>query len=143
MTMNQQVLRVGVATFEQQRARALAIVRGEYKPAPDEPRVWFASLESFGKILGGDNQILLELIARHQPDSLEELARLSQRAPSNLSRTLKKLATYGFVTMIKDGRRHKPRLMYDRVELKVNLGGAPWDRSAVEEHKEAMSALSA
>src|SRR5262249_52915208 len=43
-------LRVGIASFEQYRERTMAIVRGEYKVRPDEPKVWFTSIESFAKI---------------------------------------------------------------------------------------------
>ena len=44
-------LRVGIASYEQYKERTMAIVRGEYKVAPDEPKVWFSSIESFAKVL--------------------------------------------------------------------------------------------
>jgi len=37
-------LRVGIASYEQMKARTLAIARGEYRPAAGEPKVWFLSL---------------------------------------------------------------------------------------------------
>ena len=44
-------LRVGIASYEQMKARTLAIARGKYKPAAGEPKVWFTSAESFARVL--------------------------------------------------------------------------------------------
>ena len=49
--MTERVIKVGIATYEQQKARLLAIARGEHKPTPDEPKVWFSSIESFAEVL--------------------------------------------------------------------------------------------
>ena len=35
---------IGVMSQEQIRARAIAIAKGEYKPRPDEPKIWFTSI---------------------------------------------------------------------------------------------------
>ncbi|WIG55656.1 MAG: hypothetical protein OJF61_001443 [Rhodanobacteraceae bacterium] len=37
---------IGIASQEAIRARACAIARGERKPAADEPKVWFTSMQS-------------------------------------------------------------------------------------------------
>jgi predicted transcriptional regulator len=37
-------LKVGIASLEQYKARTVAITRGDYKPSPDEPKVWFQSI---------------------------------------------------------------------------------------------------
>jgi predicted transcriptional regulator len=81
-------LKVGIATYEQFKARTIAIAKGEYKPQSDEPKIWFTSLESFAKLLSAKNRALLKLIAQTQPGSLQELAEKTGRAKSNLSRTL-------------------------------------------------------
>ena len=52
-------LRVGIASYEQMKARTLAIARGEYKPAAGEPKVWFRSAESFARVLSDRNRALL------------------------------------------------------------------------------------
>ena len=67
-------LKIGIATYEQFKARTIAIARGEYKSQPDEPKIWFTSLESFAKLLSAKNRALLEMIAQTQPGSLQELA---------------------------------------------------------------------
>ncbi len=45
------------------KARTVAIAKGERKPAPGEPEVWFASIESFAKVLSAGNRDLLRVIA--------------------------------------------------------------------------------
>ena len=119
-------LQIGIASYEQMKARTLAIARGEYKPACGEPTVWFPSVESFAKVLSEQNQELLALIARENPGSLTELARLAGREKSNLSRTLKTLARYGLVEL-EAGLRGKliPRVVYDHVRLDVSLRTPP------------------
>ena len=115
-------LQIGIASYDQMKARTLAIARGEYKPTRGEPTVWFPSVESFAKVLSKHNQELLALIARENPSSLTELARLAGREKSNLSRTLKTLARYGLVEL-EAGLRGKlvPRVVYDQVQLAVSL----------------------
>ena len=56
-------LTVGIASYEDMKARTMAIARGEYRSSKDEPAIWFTSLESLAKILSARNQALLELIA--------------------------------------------------------------------------------
>jgi predicted transcriptional regulator len=76
-------------------------------------------------VLSTKNQALLEAIRRDEPQSLKELAGLSGRAESNLSRTLQTLAQYGFVRLNKaEGRRVVPEVLYDRVALDLPLDKA-------------------
>ena len=83
------ILRVGIAPYEKIKERTLAIARGEYKPLPSEPKIWFSSMESLAQILSTRNKLLLEIISQTKPQSMTELAQLSGRHKSNLSRTLK------------------------------------------------------
>ena len=118
------VLRVGIASYEEMKARTLAIARGECRPAPNEPKVWFRSAESFGKVLSERNRALLEVIAEYSPNSLAELAERTGRKKSNLSRTLKTMERYGFV-VLKKGERGtiRPRVPYRSISLVMPLGG--------------------
>jgi len=113
---------VGVAGYERMKARTMAIARGQHKPAIDEPKVWFTSIESFAKVLSQRNQALLALIASEKPESLTELAEIAGRKKSNLSRTLKTMSRYGLVEL-RAGPRGTliPRVTYDRVRLDVSL----------------------
>ena len=115
-------LRVGIASYEDMKARTLAVARGERRIAPGEPKVWFTSTESFAKILSARNRELLRVIAERRPESLEELAQVTGRAKSNLSRTLRTMEHYGLVRLDRDERgRITPQVIYDRVELDVPL----------------------
>ena len=115
-------LLVGIAGYERMKARTIAIARGQHKPANDEPKVWFTSIESFAKVLSQRNQALLALIASEKPESLTELAEIAGRKKSNLSRTLKTMSRYGLVEL-RAGPRGTliPRVSYDRVRLDVSL----------------------
>ena len=91
-------LKVGIASYEQMKARTMAVARGEHRVAPNEPRVWFTSTELFARVLSAGNRELLRIIAEKAPASLDELAELTGRAKSDLSRTLKTMEGYGLVT---------------------------------------------
>ena len=115
-------LAIGIADYEQMKARTMAVARGEYKPAKGDPTVWVTSVESVARVLSQRNQELLALIAREQPGSLTELAELSGRKKSNLSRTLKTMSRYGLVEL-RAGPRGTliPRVVYDQVRLHLSL----------------------
>ena len=116
-------LRVGIASYEEMKALTMAITRGRRKLSPQEPRVWFPSTESFAKVLSASNRDLLRTIAEHAPGSLEELAALTGREKSNLSRTLKTMANYGLVRLERGPRgRIAPKVVHDRIELELPLG---------------------
>ena len=118
-------LKIGIAGYDRMKTRTIAIARGEHRPAGDDPKVWFTSVESFAKVLSHRNRELLTLIAHEEPRSLTELAKLSGRNKSNLSRTLKTMSRYGLVEL-KAGKRGTlvPRVPYDRVRLDVSLTSA-------------------
>jgi predicted transcriptional regulator len=119
------VLRIGIATAEQYKARSLAIARGELKPAADDPKVWFTSIESVAKVLSERNRELLAVIAAERPESLQALADRTGRAKSNLSRTLKTMERYGLVRLERRGSRSiAPRATADRVSVDMGLGAA-------------------
>jgi predicted transcriptional regulator len=99
---------IGIASQEAIRARALAIARGQRKRAPSEPKIWFTSMRSLAEVLSDDNRALLALIRVAKPESLNQLAAMTGRAPSNLSRTLKTMARYGLVELQRHDRLVRP-----------------------------------
>ena len=114
-------LRVGIAPPSYVRERMIKIASGE-KPSPNEPKVWVSSLDALFKVLTEKNMLLLEIIRRARPVSLKELAELSGRHVSNLSRTLRTMEGYGLVHLERGERgRITPRVMHDRVELDLPL----------------------
>lgn len=121
MTTETRVLKIGIAARERIQARTMAIARGEYKPRPEEPKVWFTSIESLAQVLSTKNKLLLELIAQSKPISMKELASLSGRQVSNLSRTISTMQRYGLVSVRHDGMKRVPEVSYDRIELDMSL----------------------
>jgi predicted transcriptional regulator len=115
-------LKIGIATYEEMKARTMAIARGERRTRRDEPKVWFPSTESFAKVLSAGNRELLRVIAQEAPTSLDELAQLTGRKKPNLSRTLKTMAGYGLVRLERGERgRIAPKVTHDRIALELPL----------------------
>jgi len=116
-------LKIGIASYEKIKARTLAIARGKYKPGRSEPKIWFTSMESFARVLSDRNRSLLNLIVEARPESMAELAALSGRAKSNLSRTLHTMERYGLVQLKKKaGGKIVPRVPYKEIVLDVPIG---------------------
>jgi predicted transcriptional regulator len=119
-------LKVGIASYEEMKARTMAVARGERRVAADEPKVWFTSTESFAKVLSAGNRELLRVIAEKAPGSLDQLARITGKAKSNLSRTLRAMEGYGLVRLERGERgRITPKVMHDRVDLQLSLADVP------------------
>lgn len=115
-------LKVGIASYEEMKARTLAIARGDLRPKASDPKVWFTSPESFAKLLSNRNRALLAVIADTKPDSLHALAEVTGRTPGNLSRTLRAMERYGFVELHKGERgKVRPEVTYRDVQLEMRL----------------------
>src|SRR5258708_36057838 len=98
------------------------------KPHPADPKVWFPSAESLVKVLSDKNRMLLGTIRDAEPKSLAELAELTGRKTSNLSRTLKTMERYGIVKLERQRRgRVIARVPYQSVTVDLSLScGARW-----------------
>ena len=118
--MNQKVLHIGIMSYKDYKKRSLAIARGEYRPQPDEPKIWFESLQSMAQVLSSENQLLLKTILERKPESLKELEAVTGRSSSNLSRTLNTMARYGIVKMEKVRRNIKP--VVEATDFTVQFG---------------------
>jgi predicted transcriptional regulator len=115
-------LKVGIAPRAVIASYTRDVVAGRRRRTADDPDIWFTSVESFAKVLSDRNRQLLALIAERRPVSIDALAVASGRAKSNLSRTLHTMARYGLVKLEKgEGRRIKPVVTFDRVELRLAL----------------------
>jgi len=113
---------VGIASYDEMKARSLAIAKGEYLPKRGDPKVWFTSLESFAKVLSKRNVELLQIIAEHQPVGYKALELLSGRKIPSLSRTLKTMERYGLVRLEKGpDRKIIPHTLYSDIELKYPI----------------------
>jgi len=101
---SEQTIRVIYASKAMKNAkqsRCVIGIKGQ-SPDPDFPvDIWFDSLKSVANVLSKENQQLLKVIAEQQPQSVTELATLTGRAVSNVSRTLKTLEGAGIVQLVK------------------------------------------
>ncbi len=112
----------GIASYDEMKARSLAIAKGDYTPKRGEPKVWFTSLDSFARVLSKRNVELLQIIAEHQPVGYKQLEALSGRKIPSLSRTLRTMERYGLVRLEKGPERKIiPHALYTDVELKYPL----------------------
>lgn len=117
-------LNVGIASYEEMKARTLAIARGELKPKAGDPQVWFPSTESFAKLLSSRNRALLQQIRAEQPASINALAATTGRTTGNLSRTLRTMERYGLVRLHRGARGTvRPEVPYRDVQLRMPLAG--------------------
>lgn len=114
-------LHIGIASKEEMRDRTLAIARGELVPSPNDPKVWFTSIESLAQVLSTKNKILLELIRKAKPASMKELADLSGRSEGNLSRTLHTLERYRLVKLREENGRKVPEVPYGRLNFDLPI----------------------
>ena len=116
-------LRIGIASYEEMKARSLAIAQGTLRPKPTDPKVWFPSAESLVRVLSDKNRALLGTIRQLQPQSLADLAAATGRQKSNLSRTLRTMERYGLVHLERLGPRGTvvPTVPWDSVTVELGL----------------------
>jgi predicted transcriptional regulator len=107
-------MRIGIASYKDIKKHTISIARGEHKPSSNEPTIWFDSIESMAQVLSSKNQELLKTIRDNNPQSLAELASISGRHVSNLSRTLRNMEKYGIVELNKRKESVKPLLRVDK-----------------------------
>ena len=97
-----------------------AVARGE-KPAPaDAAQPSFESAEVLLRLLTPENRHLLKIIRDKRPQSVADLARLTDRAGPNLLRTLAKLEAIGLIEMRSAGKRRIPVSIVRKVRLEID-----------------------
>ncbi len=111
------IIKIGIAPQEKIRQRMLAIAKGEIKPKPSDPKVWFTSMRSLAQVLSDENRSLLDVIRTARPESITALAEITGRKQGNLSRTLQTMARYGLVKMEKELGRVRPIVRAERYEI--------------------------
>jgi predicted transcriptional regulator len=65
---------VGILPQDRIRERVLAIARGEYKPNPCEPKIWFTSMQSLTEAVGDDNLPLVKIVQPSKTQSVSSSA---------------------------------------------------------------------
>lgn len=112
------------------REEMKAVARGE-KPAPhDAATTSYESVDALLRLLTPQNRALLAVIRDQRPQSIAELAQITGRAQSNLTRTLGKLEAIGFVRFQTHQRRKIPIAPVASVRIDIDPY-APNDRMLV------------
>ncbi|SSQ09241.1 modification methylase (Cytosine-specific methyltransferase)(HpaIIM-like) [Acinetobacter baumannii] len=91
-----------------------------YKPS-EKIDVWFDSLQSIASILSDKNRELINIIRQMKPSSIQELANITSREQSNLSRTLKTLEDHKIVTLEKVGKNLKPSVIATEFVIPISI----------------------
>ncbi len=102
--------------FEEMRA----VARGEIAAPADAAEPSVESAEALLRLLTPDNRGLLRTIRDTKPQSVAELARLTNRAEPNLLRTLAKLEAFGLVEMRTVNRRRVPVAKLEKLRLEID-----------------------
>lgn len=97
-----------------------AVARGEIAAPRDAALPSMESAEALIRLLTPENRSLLRTIRDTKPQSVAELARLTNRAEPNLLRTLGKLEAFGFLEMRMVARRKVPTAMVDKLRLEID-----------------------
>ena len=111
------VLKVGIATVQEQRARSLAIAAGTRQRGNDEPNVWFPSVSAMARVLSDENMALLKAVREQRPDSMDALAQVVGKHAPNVSRSLHAMAAYGLVEFVRNGRSVTPQATFEHLSV--------------------------
>ena len=111
---------IGIMSREEYQKRTIAIASGKYKPKRGEPKVFFNSMKSLSEVLSDKNRELLKIIAEQKPDTITELAAISGRELSNVSRTLKTLERYGIVETKRGRHSKRPIAMATKFDIQLS-----------------------
>src|SRR5690554_184021 len=100
--------------------RCVIGIKGQTPDSDYSVDIWFDLLKSVANVLSKENQHLLKMIAEQQPQSVTELAALTGRAVSNVSRTLKTLGKYNLVEMQSTKNMLRPIVTHQEFLVVVN-----------------------
>jgi predicted transcriptional regulator len=102
------------------REEMKAVARGT-RPAPaNAGKPSFNSVDAVVRLLTPENRQLLAIIRDRKPQSVAELVEMSGRAQPNLTRTLAKMASAGFITMKAVGRRKAPSVAVKKIVVEID-----------------------
>ncbi len=109
-----------VQSLKALEAEMRAVARGELTAPADAAAPSIESTAALLRLLTPENRSLLRTMRDAKPQSVAELARLTDRAEPNLLRTLAKLEAYGLVALRDDGRRRVPVALVARLRLEID-----------------------
>ena len=114
---------VRVETVEQARKRMRQAARTiDDGRTPDEQYgLSLPSEERLNQVLSETNVALLRLIAREEPRSINETARLADRDVHAVHDNLTQLADLGLIRFSEEGNAKRPVVWYDDIEVDITI----------------------
>ena len=109
-----------IQTMNALEAEMKAVARGKIAARPDAHLPSVDSAQALIRLLTPDNRSLLRVIRDAKPQSVAELARLTDRAEPNLLRTLGKLEAFGLLEMRTVNRRRVPTAKIGMLRLDID-----------------------
>ncbi len=124
--MTRRRLNIGVRTKAEGknilRAAFARVCQGDF--TPQEPGLYFETVEDLRRILTDKRLDLLFTIAQHRPESVRELANLLHRAYKNVSEDITLLRQLNLVALGEragKGRARAPTVPYDEIHVTIAL----------------------
>lgn len=84
-------------------------------------RLSFETTDQLARVFTPRAIDLLQVIARDEPDSIREAARLVDRDIKQVSANLERLEEYGVVEFEEEGRAKRPVVEYDEIDIQLPL----------------------
>lgn len=97
------------------REEMRAVARGERRASPLPAAPLLAALSR-------DSLDLAGVILRDRPATVSQLASMTGRAQSNVSRSLRQLAAHGIVRLVREGREVRPVPIAREVRINLESG---------------------
>ena len=114
------MIKYKVQNLRSLREEMKAVARGERAAPANAGKPSFNSVDAMVRLLTPENRQLLAIIRDRKPQSVAELVEMSGRAQPNLTRTLAKMESAGFITMKTVGRRKAPSVVVKKIVVEID-----------------------
>lgn len=111
--------RIGIASEELVRKYILDISGGKIKHVEGMPNIWFTSLTELSQVLTNDNIKLLNMLSHERSNSVVKLAEITDRSVEELSISIEKLTSKGFVRIEICGNEERLTAIYTSFEISM------------------------
>ncbi|EGR0489769.1 MULTISPECIES: HVO_A0114 family putative DNA-binding protein [Vibrio] len=113
------IARIGISSEELIRKYMLNVAAGKINHVEDMPNIWFTSLTELSQVLTNDNIKLLNMISHESKNSLVKLAKITGRSVEELSISIEKLTSKGFVRIDRCGNEDRLTTIYTSFEISM------------------------
>jgi predicted transcriptional regulator len=107
--------------FDRAGSKLERLEQGEADALPREKRLSFTTVEQLFSVFTPKRIELVDTLVRTQPESISALAETVGRAVGDVHDDLHTLAEENVVRFEREGRRMRPIVPYDHVEIEVSL----------------------